>query len=45
MFIEHDDPFISPSPFMGDRNIALMTELPRSFCYGFYKHYAATRLG
>jgi hypothetical protein len=34
MFIEHDGPFISPSPFMGDRNIALLTELPNFFPAG-----------
>ena len=33
MFIGHDHPFISPSPFMGDRNIALLTELSAVF-YG-----------
>src|SRR5437762_1775420 len=39
-------PFVSPSPFMGDRkHIALLTELTRFvLATGFCKHCAATRL-
>ena len=45
MFIDHDDNFVSPSPFMSDRNIALLTELMGSFgCASLYKHSTATRL-
>ncbi len=44
MSIETNAILKSVSPFMGGRNISLLTELTKVFCSGFYKHCAATRL-